>query len=171
MQKDKSKELLIFIIIVWVVLQFLLFGCTSERKIQERIKEGIRIDREINKCANDTLYKLIPGESLVLIDTVKTIWHDSIYNWTYDTTVIVKTVKKVDTIKAFIRDDYKINSLKDSVNVHKRSEANLQGQIYQEKLNTIEAQKTAKNRLWIIIGILVFVVGGAGLSVYNKIKL
>ena len=152
------------------IVLIIITSCSQEKKIQERIKEAVRIDRLIAPCQNDTIFRLVPGESLVLIDTVKTIWHDSIYNWTYDTTVIVKTVKKVDTIKAFIRDDYKINSLKDSVNVHKRAEANLQGQIYQEKLNTIEAEKKAKNRLYIILAICSLIAISFGVGLYFKIS-
>lgn len=158
--------LIVFSILVLIIS--LGTGCTSESKIQERIKEGIRIDREINKCANDTIFRLVPGEQLVLIDTVHHFTTDTLFNWTYDTAVITKTIRKVDTIKAFIRDDYKINSLNDSINVHKQIEANLQGQIIQEKLNTIEANKTAKNRLAIIIAIFSFIAILMGVGVYFK---
>ena len=162
------RILIVFAILVLIIT--LGTGCHIQQRIEAAKLEAVKMDRLAFPCANDTIFRLVPGESLVLIDTVKTIWHDSIYNWTYDTTVIVKTVKKVDTIKAFIRDDYKINSLKDSVNVHKRAEANLQGQIYQEKLNTIEAEKKAKNRLYIILAICSLIAISFGVGLYFKIS-
>ena len=160
--------LLIFTVLILVIT--LGTGCNVQKRIEAAKKEAVRIDRLISPCANDTIFRLVPGESLVLIDTVKTIWHDSIYNWTYDTTVVTKTIRKVDTIKAFIRDDYKINSLKDTINVHKQTEANLQGQIIQEKLNTIEANKTAKNRLYILIALCSLIAVSFGVGVYFKMS-
>ena len=167
---DTTKLLALIIAVIFVAIVLSLnIGCNVQKKIEAAKKEAVRADRAEYPCANDTIFRLIPGEQLVLIDTVKTVWHDSLFNWTYDTTVVTRTIRKVDTIKAFIRDDYKINSLKDSINVHKQAESHLQGQIYQEKLNTIEALKTAKNRLYILIAICSLIAVSFGVGTYFKI--
>jgi hypothetical protein len=160
--------LIVFFVLVFIIC--LGTGCGIEKKIEAAKKEAVRADRAEHPCANDTIFRLVPGEQLILTDTVQTIWHDSLFNWTYDTAYITKTIHKVDTIKAFIRDDYKINSLNDSINVHKQSEANLQGQIIQEKLNTIEANKTAKNRLYILIALCSLIAISFGVGVYFKVS-
>jgi hypothetical protein len=161
---------ILLIISILVTIITLGTGCGIQKKIEAAKKEAVRADRAENPCANDTIFRLVPGEQLVLIDTVHTKSTDTLFNWTYDTAFITRTIRKVDTIKAFIRDDYKINSLKDTINVHKQAESHLQGQIYQEQLNTLAAEKTAKNRLYLLITLGSLIAISFGVGIYFKIS-
>ena len=166
---DVTKLLAIIIAVIFAAIVISAnTGCNIQKKIEAAKKEAVRSDRAEHPCANDTIFRLVPGESLVLIDTVHHFSTDTFFNWTYDTAIITKTIRKVDTIKAFIRDDYKINSLNDSINVHKLAESSLKGQLIQEQLNTLTERKTAKNRLAIIIGICSFLLLSLGAGVYFK---
>jgi hypothetical protein len=168
---DVTKLLAIIIVVIFAAIIISVnTGCNVQKKIEEAKKEAVRADRAENPCSNDTIFRLVPGEQLILIDTVHTKSTDTLFNWTYDTEIITKTIRKVDTIKAFIRDDYKINSLKDSINVHKLAESTLQGQIYQQRINISEVEKTAKNRLYIILALCSLIAVSFGVGVYFKVS-
>lgn len=168
---DTTKLLALIIAVIFAAIVLSLnIGCNVQKKIEAAKKEAVRADRAEHPCANDTIFRLIPGEQLILIDTVHHFTTDTFFNWTYDTAIITKTIRKVDTIKAFIRDDYKINSLKDSINVHKLSESSLKGQLYQEQLNTIEANKTAKNRLYMLFALGSLIAISFGVGIYFKVS-
>lgn len=159
--------LLVFTVLVLIIS--LGTGCHIQKRIEEAKKEAVRLDRALNPCSNDTIFRLVPGEQLVLIDTVHHFTTDTFFNFTYDTAIITKTIRKVDTIKAFIRDEYKINSLKDSINVHKQAESDLIGQLSQSKINSLESEKTSRNRLIIIIALSLLIL--VGICMYFKSKL
>jgi hypothetical protein len=158
----------LFAFIIVVVIVVLGTGCNIQKKIEEAKKEAVRADRAEKPCANDTIFKLVPGDSIITLQTVHTKSTDTLFNWTYDTAYITKTVHQIDTLKVFVRDNYKINALNDSLNAHRQAEANLQGQIIQEKLNTVDANKLAKNRLAIIIAIISFIALICGVGIYFK---
>lgn len=161
---DVTKFLAIIITILFLAVFISLnIGCNVQKKIEEAKKEAVRADRAEHPCANDTLYKLVPGETLILTDTIHRETTDTFFNWTYDTAFITKTLKRIDTIKAFIRDDYKINSLNDTINVHKQNESRLEGQLIQAKVNSLETEKASKNRLYIIIALSALILVGLGM--------
>ena len=166
---DTTKLLAIIIGIIFLaIIVSINTGCNIQKRIEAAKVEAVRADRAEHPCANDTIYRLVPGEQLVLIDTVHHHTTDTLFNWTYDTAVVTRTIRVVDTVKAFIRDNYKIDALTDSINRHNQIEANLNGQLIQEKLNTLTEQKTAKNRLAIIIAIFSFITILLGVGVYFK---
>jgi len=134
----------LFIILIALAL-LIIFSCNPARKIQ-KAEQTVEMNPQsfykiglawqlLNPCLNDTVIKTIPGEQLVLIDTVNKIWHDSIYNWTYDTTRITKTLKQTDTIKIVTKDLQILNVWKDSVQRQVILTSNLQGRYDQIQKN------------------------------------
>ena len=165
-QQDWRKWIVITVILLLLAISH--WSCHVQQRIEEAKIEAVKLDRLEHPCTNDTLLRLIPGEILIQHDTTSTLCHDSIYNWNYDTVRITKTIHQRDTIQITVKDVYLINSLKDSVNVHRLAQSNLTGQLSQEKINTITAEKLAKNRLAIIIAILSFIALVLGVGIYFK---
>lgn len=156
-----------------------LIGCNPARKI-ERAEQIVKLNpasfykiglawQLLNPCSNDSVVITIPGQAFTQHDTTSTIWHDSIYNWTYDTVRITKTIHKTDTIQISVTDKQQVKVWEDSARKQSLITADLRGQITEKDKEVKEANKTAATRLYWIIGILVALGLGIVAKIYFKL--
>jgi len=56
----------------------ILAGCNVEKRIAQAKIDAVALDHALNPCANDTTIVTQQGETLVLIDTVRTTTTDTL---------------------------------------------------------------------------------------------
>jgi hypothetical protein len=157
-------------LIKFIIIILLFASCHVQQRIEQAKIDAVKMNRLENPCINDTILRLVPGEIFTQHDTTTNIWHDSIYNWTYDTIRITKTIKKTDTVKLTVKDLYLINSLNDSINVRKRIESKYLGQL-QEKTKELSLEKK-QGRKWMVYFILMIalLIAYFGVLFYLSLK-
>ena len=149
---------------------FILLSCNPERRVQRAEQTVITQPQSFSKvgllwstlhpCANDSVRIFIPGVDVVIHDTTHITHYDSIFNWSYDTLRITRTIKRTDTIRVVVVDRRQVTLLKDSIN---RLNALLgySSGTYNE-LNKTLANEKKKARFYlisIVVLIMAFVLG------------
>ena len=158
-----------------VVLVFLIFsmlcGCNVQKRIEQAKIDAVTLDHAQNPCANDTTILTTPGETLVLIDTVRTHTTDTLAA-TPDTiqTTITITKRRIDTVMAVVVDKRLVNDYKDSVAKYKLLGAELSGKYIQQGETLKQAHKQARNLLIWLISLCVGIVIGIVLWIVIKIR-
>jgi len=158
------------------LLVILLFSCNAARKIERAEQMVITQPQSFSKvgltwstlhpCANDSVRVFLPGVEVLNHDTTSTVWHDSIYNWTYDTIRVVHTIRRTDTIRVVVVDRREVKLLEDSVNRLNALLGYSSGK-YQELEETLaNEKKRAKMYLIWMIGLIV----AFALGIFIKIK-
>lgn len=152
------------------LLVILLFSCNPERRVQRAEQTVITQPQSFSKvgllwstlhpCANDSVRIFIPGVDIILHDTAHITHYDSIYNWSYDTLRITKTIRHTDTIRVIVVDKRQVILLEDSVNRLNALLSYSNGQ-YQEIGQTLANEKK-KARFYLIslvVLIMAFILG------------
>lgn len=149
---------------------FILLSCNPERRVQRAEQTVITQPQSFSKvgllwstlhpCANDSVRIFIPGVDVVIHDTSHVTHYDSIFNWSYDTLRITRTIKRTDTIRVVVVDKRQVILLEDSIN---RLNALLgySSGTYNE-LNKTLANEKKKARFYlisIVVLIMAFVLG------------
>lgn len=114
----------------------------------------------LHPCANDSVRIFVPGVDIVKHDTTHITHYDSIFNWSYDTLRITKTIKHTDTIRVVIVDKRQVTLLEDSINRLNAIKAYSSGQ-YNELGQTLANEKK-KARFYLIslvVLIMAFILG------------
>lgn len=167
----------------FIILFLVFYSCNSEKKIARKdeaalqrvtakrdlINRIVPVVRYLYPCINDTLIK---RDTSIQYDTsYNVITHvDTLTKKETDT--IVKTVfvqKNIHDIRTVIDKDG-LSRATDSINYLHIQIANMNGQIIAANGATKQANDLAKNRLWILIGILVLIVARAGWKIYTMSK-
>ena len=158
------------------LLVILLFSCNPERRVQRAEQTVITQPQSFSKvglmwstlhpCANDSVRIFVPGVDIVLHDTAHITHYDSIFNWSYDTLRITRTIKRTDTIRVIVVDKRQVTLLEDSVNRLNALLAYSNGQ-YQELGQTLANEKK-KARMYLIS--LVVLIMALILGIAIKLK-
>lgn len=166
----------------YFIIILIIFGsCNPEKKItrqdeaaiqrvtakRDLISRVVPIVRYLYPCINDTLIK---RDTSIQYDTsYRVITHNDILtkNDTIVKTVFIK--KNIHDIRTII-DKEGLSRATDSINSLHIQIANMNGQIIAANGATKQANDLAKNRLWILIGIFVLIVAGAGWKIYTMPK-
>ena len=149
----------------------ILAGCNVEKRIAQAKIDAVTLDHAQNPCANDTTYLTTPGETLVLIDTVRTHTTDTLAA-TPDTLreTITITKHRTDTVMAVVVDKRLINDYKDSVSRYKLIGAKLDGVNTQLRQTLAESQKRATRLLIWLLSLCCAIVIGIVLWIVIKIR-
>lgn len=152
------------------LLVILLFSCNEARRVQRAEQVVITQPQSFSKvglmwstlhpCANDSVRIFVPGVDIVKHDTTHITHYDSIFNWSYDTLRITKTIKHTDTIRVVIVDKRQVTLLEDSINRLNAIKAYSSGQ-YNELGQTLANEKK-KARFYLIslvVLIMAFILG------------
>jgi len=148
----------------------ILAGCNVEKRIAQAKIDAVALDHALNPCANDTTIVTQQGETLVLIDTVRTTTTDTITQTDTLKTTITITKHRIDTIAVVVVDKRLVNDYKDSVSRYKLIEAHLRGQYTQQAQTLAAAQKRATNLLIWLLSLIGAIAIGIVLWVIIKIK-
>jgi len=147
----------------------ILAGCNVEKRIAQAKIDAVALDHALNPCANDTTIVTQQGETLVLIDTVRTTTTDTLTQTDTLKTTITITKHRTDTIAVVVVDKRLVNDYKDSIARYKLINAHLSG-VNQELRQTLaETQKRAKNLLYVLFGLCVAIVVGVVLWIKSKV--
>ena len=159
------------------LLVILLFSCNEARRVQRAEQTVITQPQSFSKvglmwstlhpCANDSVRVFLPGVEILKHDTTSTVWHDSIYNWSYDTIRIVHTLRRTDTIRVVVVDRREAELLQDSINRLNVIIARSSG-TYEELNKTLTSEKK-RARMYLFSLIVLIVVFSAAMCV--KLKL
>jgi hypothetical protein len=145
-------------------------SCNVQKRIAEASQQAVKMDRLENPCANDSVYITTQGATITNIDTMYSHTHtsDTANYYRTDTITVTKTRTRIDTMVIAITDQYLVNAWKDSVNVHKRFTARLQGN-NDELKQTIkqDGSRIMKLLVWLVLTWLLIV---AGIVILIKIK-
>ena len=169
--KDTQK-LIAFLIMFFAIVA--LITCATGCHIQERItlasQQAVRLDRAEHPCTNDSVYITTQGATITTTDTMYSHTHttDTANYYQTDTITITKTRTRIDTMVIAITDQYLVNAWKDSVNVHKRITARLQGNNDELKQTIKQSDsRIMKLLVWLVLTWVLIVVG---IVVLIKIK-
>ncbi len=154
------------------LLVILLFSCNEARRVQRAEQVVITQPQSFGKvglmwstlhpCANDSVKIFIPGVDIEHHDTTHITHYDSIYNWSYDTLRITKTIKHIDTIHVVVVDRRQVTLLEDSINRLNAIKAYSSGTY--DELNKTLANEKKKARMYLIslvVLIMSFILGVA----------
>ena len=148
----------------------ILAGCNVEKRIAQAKIDAVALDHALFPCANDTIIKTQQGETLVLIDTVRTTTTDTLTQTDTLKTTITITKHRTDTVMAVVVDKRLVNDYKDSVIAQRLKLAHLSG-VNQELRQTLaESHKRAKNLLIWLLALCVGIVIGVVLWIVIKLK-
>ena len=153
-----------------LIILVMLCGCNVEKRIQQAKIDAVTLDHAQNPCANDSVFVTTQGETLVLIDTVRTTTTDTLTQTDTLKTTITITKHRTDTIAVVVVDKRLVNDYKDSVNRYKLLEANLRGQYTQQAQTLAKAEKRATNLLIWLLALCVGIVLGVTLWIIIKIR-
>ena len=155
---------------------FILLSCNPARRVQRAEQVVITQPQSFSKvgllwstlhpCANDSVRIFVPGVDIVKHDTTHITHYDSIYNWSYDTLRITKTIKHIDTIHVVVVDRRQITLLEDSINRLNAIKAYSSGTY--DELNKTLANEKKKARMYLIL--LVVLIMSFILGVAIKLK-
>jgi hypothetical protein len=145
---------------------FILAGCNVEKRIAQAKVDAVALDHAQNPCANDTTIVTQQGETLVLIDTVRTTTTDTLTQTDTLKTTITITKHRTDTVMAVVVDKRLVNDYKDSVSTYKLKLAHLSGVNTELRQTLAEANKRAAKLLYVLFGIGLVIVA----YVFAKIR-
>ena len=156
---------------------FILFSCNEARRVQRAEQVVITQPQSFGKvgllwstlhpCANDSVRIFMPGVDIVLHDTTHVTHYDSIYNFSYDTLRITKTIKRTDTIHVVVVDRRQVTLLEDSINRLNAIKAYSSGTY--DELNKTLANEKKKARMYLIL-LVSFIIMALTLSLAIKLK-
>lgn len=151
---------------------FILLSCNPTRRVQRAEQMVITQPQSFSKvgllwstlhpCANDSVRIFIPGVDVVIHDTAHVTHYDSIYNFTYDTLRITRTIRHIDTIRVVVIDRRQVTLLEDSINRLNAIKAYSSGTY--DELNKTLANEKKKARFYLIslvVLIMSFILGVA----------
>lgn len=129
--KQKSKEIILLIIVLWVFAAILMvLSCNPVRKVLQDPEKFNVVKEEVIRrglCANDTTI-VTKSDTLVTIDTVNNyfidteIINDTVYLTKNIRSIATKTITIRDTIKAVVVDNARVRLLQaDSATLSKES--------------------------------------------------
>lgn len=140
------------------LLVILLFSCNEARRVQRAEQVVITQPQSFGKvglmwstlhpCANDSIQIFVPGVDIVHHDTTHITHYDSIYNWSYDTLRITKTIKHNDTIRVVVVDKRQVILLEDSINRLNVNISRSSGSY--DELNKTLANEKKRSRMYLI---------------------
>jgi hypothetical protein len=148
----------------------MLCGCNVEKRIAQAKIDAVALDHAQNPCANDTTIVTQQGETLVLIDTVRTTTTDTLTQTDTLKTTITITKHRTDTIAVVVVDKRLVNDYKDSISRYKLLEAHLRGQYTQQAQTLAKAEKRATSLLIWLLAIIGAIAIGIVLWIVIKIK-
>lgn len=147
----------------------ILAGCNVEKRIAQAKIDAVTLDHALNPCANDTTIVTQQGETLVLIDTVRTTTTDTLTQTDTLKTTITITKHRTDTIAVVVVDKRLVNDYKDSVIAQRLKISFLSGQ-YTQQAQTLDAARIrARNLLYGLFGLCVAIVVGVVLWIKSKV--
>ena len=159
------------------LLVILLFSCNEARRVQRAEQVVITQPQSFSKvglmwstlhpCANDSVRIFVPGVDIILHDTTHVTHYDSIYNWSYDTLRIIKTIRHTDTIHVVVVDRRQVTLLEDSINRLNAIKAYSSGTY--DELNKTLANEKKKARMYLIL-LVSFIIMALTLSLAIKLK-
>jgi len=154
-----------------IIIFAMLCGCNVQKRIEQAKIDAVTLDHALFPCANDTTILTTPGETLVLIDTVRTHTTDTLAA-TPDTLreTITITKHRTDTVMAVVVDKRLVNDFKDSVARYKLISAKLDGVNTQLRQTLAESQKRATRLLIWLLSLCVAIVIGIVLWIVIKIR-
>ena len=140
------------------LLVILLFGCNEARRVQRAEQTVITQPQSFSKvglmwstlhpCANDSVKIFVPGVDIVVHDTAHITHYDSIFNWSYDTLRITRTIRHTDTIRVVVVDRRQVTLLEDSINSLNTILARSTGEYLE--LNKTLANEKKRARMYLI---------------------
>ena len=140
------------------LLVILLFSCNEARRVQRAEQVVITQPQSFGKvglmwstlhpCANDSVKIFVPGVDIVKHDTAHVTHYDSIFNWSYDTLRITKTIRHTDTIRVVVVDRRQVTLLEDSINSLNTILARSTGEYLE--LNKTLANEKKRARMYLI---------------------
>jgi len=148
----------------------ILAGCNVEKRIAQAKIDAVTLDHAQNPCANDTTIVTQQGETLVLIDTVRTTTTDTLSQTDTVQTTITITKHRTDTIMAIVVDKRGLKDAADSVSRYKLLLAHLSGQYTQQTQTLAETKKRATNLLIWLLALCAAIVVGIVLWIVIKIR-
>lgn len=148
----------------------MLVGCNVQKRIEQAKIDAVTLDHAKFPCANDTTIITNQGETLVLIDTVRTTTTDTLTQTDTLKTTITITKHRTDTVMAVVVDKRLVNDYKDSVTRYKLIASKTDGINTQLKQELSETQKRARNLLFWLLGLCVAIVIGVVLWIVIKLK-
>jgi len=147
----------------------ILSGCNVEKRIAQAKIDAVALDHALFPCANDSVFVTTQGETLVLIDTVRTTTTDTLTQTDTLKTTITITKHRTDTVMAVVVDKRGLKDAADSIARYRLIEAHLRGQYTQQAQTLAEAQKRATNLLYGLFGLCVLIVVGVVLWIKSKV--
>lgn len=153
--------------ILYTIICITFFGCVSQKKLDSSAKKRVLSNPELkeqvgrewekqNPCVNDTITKLLQGETITISDTFEVpvvatdTFETTVAVVKYKDRVITNTKVRVDTLRLTVEDTRRLGLANDSMNYYKG--------LYIQK--TAEANEYRKQRnksrtyLWILIVII-----------------
>jgi len=152
-----------------LIILIMLCGCNVEKRIAQAKIDAVALDHALNPCSNDSVFVTTQGETLVLIDTVRTTTTDTLTQTDTLKTTITITKHRTDTIAVVVVDKRLVNDYKDSVVKQRLLLAHLNGQYAQQAQTLAEAHKRARNLLYCLFGLCVAIVVGVVLWIKSKV--
>jgi len=153
-----------------LIILVMLCGCNVEKRIAQAKQDAVALDHAQNPCANDTTIVTQQGETLVLIDTVRTTTTDTLTQTDTLKTTITITKHRTDTIAVVVVDKRLVNDYKDSVTRYKLIAAKTDGVNTQLRQTLAESQKQSSTRLIWLLSVLAAILIGIVLWVVIKIR-
>jgi hypothetical protein len=146
------------------LLVILLFGCNEARRVQRAEQTVITQPQAFGKvglmwstlhpCANDSVKIFVPGVDIVKHDTAHVTHYDSIFNWSYDTLRITRTIRHTDTIRVVVVDRRQVTLLEDSINRLNAIKAYSSGQYNELGQTLANEKKRARMYLFSLIALI-----------------
>jgi hypothetical protein len=146
------------------LLVILLFSCNEARRVQRAEQVVITQPQSFGKvglmwstlhpCANDSVKIFVPGVDIVKHDTAHVTHYDSIFNWSYDTLRITKTIRHTDTIRVVVVDRRQVTLLEDSINRLNAIKAYSSGQYNELGQTLANEKKRARMYLFSLIALI-----------------
>lgn len=146
------------------LLVILLFSCNEARRVQRAEQTVITQPQAFGKvglmwstlhpCANDSVKIFVPGVDIEHHDTTHITHYDSIFNWSYDTLRITKTIRHTDTIRVVVVDRRQVTLLEDSINNLNTILARSTGEYLELNKTLANEKKRARMYLFSLIALI-----------------
>ena len=155
-------------------------SCMSIKKATQKVitnKEAFdtvgKLYIDLHPCVKDSVVTFLPGETTILVDSVQTyLPGDTINTLRVDTlvTFITKTVNRVDTFRASVKDLQTFKILTKDYEKLLAENNSQQGKIYQLEKIDIEQKQTIQRQKLYIWGPWVFILIGMIVYIFIKSK-
>lgn len=163
----------LFFLTAFVVLMIWLCSCSSVKRVLSDPKKRDAVYKELEKehpCINkDSLIKYLPGTEVIKYDTTTSFYTDTLIEsgtqikYVTKYVNVVKTVKKIDTVRYDIEDIRRINSLR-------QDNSFKDGRIEQQGIQIKDLTKEKNKWFWLFIGSVTLSVLVTAWKIYRKIK-